>query len=152
MNGQSSTTRRPRIDELPELEALDYEVFGEISYNTLVWQQFYDLAGSLLFVAIADGRLAGYSLVLPSAVRGEGWFMALGVRANYRRQAFGRSPSKAVLHEAKVVGITSVRLTVGNENRAAKDLYADLGFAFESEESDYFGPGQHRIIMRNAAI
>jgi [ribosomal protein S18]-alanine N-acetyltransferase len=152
VNIHSSNIRRPQLSELSELASLDREIFGDLAYNLLTLRQFYDLAGSLLVVAAADNRLVGYALVLPSAVRREGWFMALGVRASHRRRSLGRSLSKTVLYEAKCAGMTSVRLTVEGGNGAARNLYSDLGFISEGNESDYFGPGQDRIVMRNAAI
>jgi len=144
--------RRPQLSELTELVSLDREIFNGQGYNLLTFRQFYDLAGDLLLVALADSRLLGYALVLPSAVQCEGWFMALGVSASHRHRALGRSLAETVLYEAKCAGITSVRLTVAEPNEPARNLYGHLGFAFERDERDYFGPGQHRLVMRNPTI
>jgi ribosomal-protein-alanine N-acetyltransferase len=144
--------RRPELAEIPDLVEIDTSIFGENSYNELTMRQFYDLAGQLLLVASVNDVLIGYALALPSIVCGEGWFMALGVLSSYRRRSVGRSLAKTTLHKAKLVGISSVRLTVERNNFPAQNLYRELGFSAEADEENYFGTGEHRIVMHNAAI
>jgi [ribosomal protein S18]-alanine N-acetyltransferase len=152
VNAWSLEIRRPELAEMPELAALDKNIFGENCYNALVLRQFYDLAGQLLLVAAENASLIGYSIVLPSVVRGEGWFMALGVLSSHRRKSIGRSLAKATMYEAKLAGINSLRLTVERNNYPAQHLYRELGFFAEADEENYLGAGEHRIVMRNHAI
>ena len=144
--------RKPHLSEISELVALDESIFSEDCYNALVLRQFYDLAGKLFFVACANLALVGYSLALPSATPGEGWFITLGVLSAHRRQSIGRSLATATLHEAKLAGITTLRVTVARSNFASQNLFSGLGFFPEAEEQDYFGAGKHRIVMRNDEI
>jgi ribosomal-protein-alanine N-acetyltransferase len=140
------------LAEIPELVALDKSVFIEDCYNAVVLRQFYDLAGNLFHVARANFALVGYSFALPSATQGEGWFVTLGVLSSHRRQSIGRSLAQATLHEAKLAGITTLRVTVARNNFASQNLFSKFGFSPEADEDDYFGPGKHRIVMRNDAI
>jgi ribosomal protein S18 acetylase RimI-like enzyme len=144
--------RKPDLAEISELVALDERIFIEDCYNAVVLRQFYDLAGDLFHVACANFALVGYSLALPSAIQGEGWFVTLGVLSSHRRRSIGRSLAQATLHEAKLAGLTTLRVTVARTNSASRNLFNELGFFPEADEEDYFGVGKHRIVMRNDAI
>ena len=139
--------RRPTVREITELARLDREVFGEHSYAPISMRQFYDLAGPLLLVAVDGEALLGYGLALPSAVNGEGWFMALGVRAECRRTGVGKRLAERIIAEADQLGIVVLRLTVEPTNQAAIALYATLGFETENIVTEYFGHGENRQVM-----
>lgn len=139
--------RQPDVSEIGALARLDDAIFGEHGYSQLTFRQFYDLAGPLLVVAVDYGRLVGYGLVLPSATPDEGWFMALGIDAQYRKQGLGRRLAVAVMEQAASHGIQTLRLTVEPTNCAAITLYESLGFVRESILDDYFGPNEPRIVM-----
>ncbi|MEU9065109.1 N-acetyltransferase [Streptomyces sp. NPDC048430] len=136
------------MDEIAALALLDKEVFSTHSYSVSTFRQFFDLAGSLLAIAINGESLAGYSLILPAAAGSEGWFMALGVREGLRRTGVGRSLASAAIEQAKQSGLHVLRLTVEPENLAAVSLYKSLGFEAEELVREYFGPGEDRLVMR----
>jgi ribosomal protein S18 acetylase RimI-like enzyme len=133
--------------EINALARLDAEIFGELGYPASVLRQFWDLAGPLLQVAVEDDDLVGYSLVLPSAGPGSGWFLSLGVAAHRRTVGLGRALAVATLSEAGGAGLTTLRLTVDPINATAIRLYGALGFVAERRETDYFGTGEDRLVM-----
>jgi [ribosomal protein S18]-alanine N-acetyltransferase len=139
--------RRPAEHEIVELAQLDYEIFGDHCYPLLSLRQFYDLAGPLLAIAAEDSKLSGYALILPSFVGSEGWFMALGVRADCRRTGIGEVLASRVISEANELGIMTLRLTVEPANHEAIALYRKLGFEPESLITNYFGRGEDRQLM-----
>lgn len=57
-----------------------------------------------------------------------------------------------ILARLRQDGIDTVRLTVEPANRAAILLYRSLGFTPEEPDGglrrDYFGPGEHRQVLR----
>jgi ribosomal protein S18 acetylase RimI-like enzyme len=140
--------RRPTVNELVALAQLDREVFGDHSYSYISIRQFYDLAGPLLVAAFMDSALVGYGLALPSHISGEGWFMALGVRADCRGAGIGAAISDAVIRQASQSSIELLRLTVEPSNESAISLYQKAGFETEAVVVDYFGHGEDRNIMR----
>jgi ribosomal-protein-alanine N-acetyltransferase len=139
--------RQPDVSEIGDLARLDDAIFGDHGYNQLTLRQFYDLAGPLLVVANEGGQLIGYGLALPSATPGEGWFMALGVDAQHRKQGLGRQIAAVVTERATAHGLATLRLTVEPTNHAAIALYERLGFQRESTLDQYFGPGEPRLVM-----
>lgn len=140
------TVRKPEIQALARL---DYSIFGEHSYSVLTFRQFSDLAGPLLQVAVEDDDLVGYSLVMPCIGRGSGWFLSLGVAAHRRTMGVGRALAVAALGKAGEAGLITLRLTVDPTNTSAIRLYCDLGFITEHRETNYFGTGEHRLVMIN---
>ena len=97
--------RQPAACEVEDLARLDHEIFGKRSYNLMSMRQFYDLAGPLLIVAVDGPLLVGYALILPSFVNDEGWFMALGVQADYRRSGIGDALASRAVSDAEKVRI-----------------------------------------------
>ncbi|HVQ95321.1 MAG TPA: GNAT family N-acetyltransferase [Mycobacteriales bacterium] len=139
--------RVPLAGEIDELVALDYGIFGEPGYSVISLRQFFDLAGPLLQVAVHDG-LVGYSLVLPSYDGVSGWFLACGVRSDWRGRGIGRALAVAALAATDASPVRTLRLTVEPANRAAIGLYESLGFVDDGMAADYFGAGGDRMVMR----
>ncbi|MEN3357680.1 MAG: [ribosomal protein S18]-alanine N-acetyltransferase [Mycobacteriales bacterium] len=138
--------RVPAASEVDELAALDYGIFGEPGYSVISLRQFFDLAGPLLKVAV-HGGLIGYSLVLPSYDGVSGWFLACGVRADWRGRGVGRALTVAALDGADATAVRTLRLTVLPDNHAAVGLYRSLGFTDDGMAADYYGAGADRLVM-----
>jgi ribosomal-protein-alanine N-acetyltransferase len=74
--------------------------------------------------------------------------MSLAVIPHQRGHGLGRRLMVEVLRRLRTEGVRQVRLTVEPTSEAAITLYQSLGFS--SEEGvvkDYFGPGEHRLLM-----
>lgn len=143
--------RSPYASEMNDLAGLDHSIYGVQSYSSLTLRQFMDVAGPLLAVAVDDSGILGYSLVLPSAVSGEGWFIALGIRVDRRREGVGRTLAVSAMGSAVEHGLHVLRLTVAPANLAALSLYKGLGFTIESRVDGYFGADEDRIILRRSS-
>lgn len=74
--------------------------------------------------------------------------MALGVREDLRRTGVGRSLAASAIEQAKQSGLHTLLLTVAPENLGAVSLNKSLGFKGEETVSEYFGPGEDRLVMR----
>jgi [ribosomal protein S18]-alanine N-acetyltransferase len=141
--------REARLEDLDHLVDLDHEVFPALAYPGLVLRQFLDFAGPLLMVGCTKrGAMVAFSIVVPSSVSGEGWFLALGVREADRRLGYGRTMAVSALRRSEELGIRSIRLTVDPNNVAAISLYTHIGFKFDQIWDSYFAPNEPRIVMR----
>ncbi len=136
--------------DLPALVALERLCFGEEAYTSLQLRQWLDLGGPLVRVADGSGGLDGYAIGA-LAHDGSGWLLALGVRPEARGRGLGRALTSAVLDALHARGVHEVQLTVTPGNTAARALYAALGFVGDEVHRDYYGPGQHRLVMRHKA-
>ena len=139
--------RSPYASELGDLAQLDGSIYGAQAYSVMTLRQFLDLAGPLLAVGVDESGIVGYSVVLPSFVRGQAWFMALGVRVDRRRAGIGRVLAARALETAAKHDLDVIRLTVAPTNVAAIALYQGLGFVNESVVEEYF-EAEDRVILR----
>jgi len=65
-----------------------------------------------------------------------------------RRRGIGADLVRAGLEMARQVGVRAVILDVAYHNEAAIALYQQLGFEQLSARKDYYGPGQHALILK----
>jgi ribosomal protein S18 acetylase RimI-like enzyme len=93
--------------------------------------ELYDVDLSRSVVAYDRGELIGMALL---SRRGErGWVSGVGVLPAWRRRGIGRLLMETLLKGAHEAGVRQVTLEVIAENRAARTLYADLGFVEQRE-------------------
>jgi ribosomal-protein-alanine N-acetyltransferase len=72
----------------------------------------------------------------------------LVVERRSRRQGIGADLVRAGLEIVRQLGIRAVILDVAYHNEAAIALYQQLGFEQLSARQDYYGPGQHALILK----
>ena len=65
-----------------------------------------------------------------------------------RRQGIGTDLVRAGLETVRQLGVRAVILDVAYHNEAAIALYQQLGFEQLSARQDYYGPGQHSLILK----
>ncbi|MNZ94047.1 Acetyltransferase YpeA [compost metagenome] len=125
---------------------LDVSVFGEDVYPGFFFRQAMDLWPELLLVAELDGRLLGYALGGLGQDSSQGWLLSLAVLPEAR--GFGLAERMMLRVEQALAGlrVERVRLTVDPVNPAQR-LYFRLGYVQLSEERDYFGPGEDRLLL-----
>ncbi|WP_369031260.1 MULTISPECIES: GNAT family N-acetyltransferase [Streptomyces] len=133
--------------DLPDLERLDTEIFTDFAYPFFVLRQLFDVHGPDLLVLDDGTELLGYALAGTSPDKKQGWILGLGVDARLRGHGLGRRLMAAVLDQLRAEGVVEAKLTVDPENSAAIALYGSCGFEQIDERKDYFGPGEHRLIM-----
>ena len=72
----------------------------------------------------------------------------LVVEPRSRRQGIGTDLVRAGLETVRQLGVRAVILDVAYHNEAAIALYQQLGFEQLSARQDYYGPGQHALILK----
>jgi [ribosomal protein S18]-alanine N-acetyltransferase len=72
----------------------------------------------------------------------------LVVEPRSRRRGIGAELVRAGLDVVRQLGVREVILDVGYDNEPAIALYSQLGFEQLSARQDYYGPGQHALIMK----
>jgi ribosomal protein S18 acetylase RimI-like enzyme len=141
------TIRSAREADLPNLSALDRQIFGRLAYPYFVLRQIYDVHQGELLILEQVGRLRGYSVAVRSTTPGLAWFLGLGVEPASRGRGHGRRLADASLDRLRAQGLERVRLTVEGENVAAVRLYHRLGFVRLAEIADYLGPAEPRLLL-----
>ena len=72
----------------------------------------------------------------------------LVVEPRSRRRGIGTDLVRAGLEVVRQLGVRAVILDVGYRNEPAIALYQQLGFEQLSARQDYYGPGQHALILK----
>ncbi|MET0695445.1 MAG: N-acetyltransferase [Propionibacteriaceae bacterium] len=72
----------------------------------------------------------------------------LVVSPRARRQGVGSALVRAGIEAVRHLGADTIMLEVGWENDAAIALYQKLGFEQRAAREDYYGPGQHALILK----
>ena len=70
------------------------------------------------------------------------------VEPRSRRRGIGTGLVRAGLEAVRQLGVREVILDVGYRNEPAIALYQRLGFEQLSARQDYYGPGQHALILK----
>lgn len=110
-----------------------------------------DIPFSRSFVAHPPGdpdAVVGY--VVLWLVADEVHLLDLAVAADARRGGIGRLLAGRVLEEARARSARLVTLEVAERNDAARRLYERLGFVTAFVRRDYYGAGQHALVMEHA--
>lgn len=107
------------------------------------------LFGNTSFIAVKGKSALGYVVgAIEQANRRRAWIMSLAVRPRARQQGLGSKLVAAVLASLAQAGVREVKLTVSPGNSSAIELYQKHGFVVCREAEDYFGQGQHRLLMK----
>ncbi|WP_235029276.1 GNAT family N-acetyltransferase [Streptomyces sp. 3213.3] len=143
----SMRIRIPVENDLPALAHLDAEAFPAEPYPFYVLRQFFDLYHDHLLV-LADGdTLYGY-IIATWPRNGVSWILSLGIAPDRQGQGLGRLLMAELLMQLRSERVHKVHLTVDPDNDRAVALYRHLGFTpIGDVHKDYFGPGEHRILM-----
>jgi RimJ/RimL family protein N-acetyltransferase len=90
-------------------------------------------AGSPHFIALVDGRVAGWCDIqpLPRETQAHGGVLGMGIVASHRGKGIGTALMRAALEAARTAGLTRVELTVREDTLRAKALYEKCRFVTE---------------------
>jgi ribosomal protein S18 acetylase RimI-like enzyme len=118
------------LAEVAELYNLGYQGYAIPFHVDAAWAAFmfdvFDLLPEHSCLALRDGERAGIAML---GVRGRrGWVGGVGVVPEARRQGIGEQLMRALLANARAIGLEAVQLEVMEPNTIAKALYDKLGF------------------------
>ena len=138
------TVREAINDDLPALLALETSCFdADQRWGLAAWQgelrsgglvlvaETYDIVAAASF-QIGDATAELYRVMTAPQFRG------LGLATLLLARGFAWASQS---------GATEMLLEVRQDNQA-RSLYADAGFAPFYERTNYYGPGQHALVMR----
>lgn len=82
----------------------------------------------------------------------EAQVMNIGVLEKNRGTGLGAALMQAVIDESRAMGCSSMTLEVRADNRAARALYAKMGFETEGKRDAYYPDGTDGLLMRRVYI
>lgn len=132
--------RTARADDLPGLLALEARFPGD-RLSARQFRHHLDNPKARLRVAVKDGGLAGYHLVLLRA--GSRWarLYSIAVAPAARGHGLGRRLLQDAEAQARAAGASGLRLEVRQDNAAAVGLYEAAGYARLAALPAYYEDG-----------
>ena len=99
------------------------------------------LEPSVLALGIeCERELAAF--VLAQTIAGEADILTIATHPSYRRRGYARQLVEALLHRLGERGTSRVTLDVAEDNLAARQMYAALGFAIDGRRPGYYRTGR----------
>ena len=135
-----------RLDDLSAIMVLEYAGFPAAEqWSERSWRGELLAEHRTILIARAQHPVG----VISIAIMGElADLHRLVVAPRSRRQGIGADLVQAGLDLARQAGVGAVSLDVAYHNEAAISLYQQLGFEQLSARQDYYGPGQHALILK----
>lgn len=99
----------------------------------------------LVLVRDRRGTVLGYACWWEVAQ--EVHVLNVAVHPSHRRRGLGRALVERMVAVGEAAGATIAGLEVRADNGSAIALYEGCGFARVGERRDYYGPGQHAVLM-----
>jgi ribosomal-protein-alanine N-acetyltransferase len=135
-----------RLDDLPAIMGLEQAGFPAAEqWSARSWRG--ELLGErrTILVARAQHPVGVISITTVGELAD---LHRLVVEPRSRRQGIGADLVRAGLEIVRQLGIRAVILDVAYHNEAAIALYQQLDFEQLSARQDYYGPGQHALILK----
>ncbi len=118
------------LGEVAELYNAAYEGYAIPFHVDAGWAAFmydaFDLLPEHSCVAWRDGKAIGVAMLGARGTRG--WVGGMGVITEARRHGIGEQLMRALIANARALGIDTLQLEVLEPNTAARALYEKLGF------------------------
>ncbi|MDY0117924.1 MAG: ribosomal protein S18-alanine N-acetyltransferase [Sulfurimonadaceae bacterium] len=128
-----------------ELSLLEKELFGFENYPLSYASFVYHIKNNLLIVAVEEGEIAGYILVLIK--RNTPKIYSLGIKQAHRNKGIGSLLLKEILYKTKEKEFKSLILEVRVDNKSAIELYKKYNFEVFETRKSFYKDGCDALIM-----
>ncbi|MTI95134.1 MAG: GNAT family N-acetyltransferase [Firmicutes bacterium] len=135
-------------DDFRHLLMIEAESFTG-GYSPYFLKMAPTLFGNTSLLAIKGRSPLGYIMCAREQGNpGRAWIMSLAVRPKARNQGLGEKLLVQTLDILKAEGVQDVKLSVEPDNHTALGIYQRHGFTACKTVDDFFGPGQHRLLLK----
>ncbi|MDD3074664.1 MAG: N-acetyltransferase [Eubacteriales bacterium] len=139
--------RKLEHDDFKNLLIIETESFAS-GYSPYFIKMMPILFGNTSYISLKGHSPQGYVATALEQGSCRAWILSLAVRPKYRQLGLGKALLATGLQALAAAGAGEVLLSVSPDNQLAITLYEKMGFSICREVSDYFGPGEERIIMK----
>lgn len=140
--------RKLEPDDFRHLLVIETESFFS-GYSPYFIKMIPILYSNTSFIAIKGKSARGYvTAALEQNNPQRAWILSHAVRPKYLGDGLGERLMLHVFDALRELKVEEVLLAVGPDNKGAMDLYEKLGFAQGKLLKDFFGPGEHRKLMK----
>jgi ribosomal protein S18 acetylase RimI-like enzyme len=137
--------RRAAPTDLDELVRIEERVFPSDRIPRRSFRRFLGSPSSALIVAVREGTIAGYALVLFRANSGVARLYSIAVAPQARRRGIGAALLAAAETTARARKCNMLRLEVHEKNAAAISRYRKAGYALFGRHAAYYADRGHAL-------
>ncbi len=130
--------------ELLELEHLEKKVFEEAALNR--WTLPIIARYGSLFLLTINNQTAGVASFMSK--QRQAFLVGFWVKTEFRSQGMGGFFLGECLEALVKKNTSTVEVTVSVENKRARSLYKKTGFKLVEKISDFYGPGETRLLLQ----
>jgi ribosomal-protein-alanine N-acetyltransferase len=142
--------RAARAGDVAALLALERRCFRHDRLDARDFARALADPRALLRVAVQDGVVSAYALARLDPVRHRARLDSLAVAPAARGRGLGVRLTRSVERLARRAGAARLRLEVRLSNRAARALYARLGYQPVARLPGYYADGAHALRFEKA--
>lgn len=140
--------RRLEQEDFKHLLLIEAESFNS-GYSPYFIRMIPVLYSNTSFVAVKGRSSLGYiAAAIEQGNPRRAWILTLAVRPKYRGMGIGQELMTKGLEALAKAGAEETLLTVAPDNSKAISLYERFGFVTAKTLEDFFGPGEHRQLMK----
>ncbi|HNV48215.1 MAG TPA: ribosomal protein S18-alanine N-acetyltransferase [Spirochaetota bacterium] len=149
-NHDTARIRHATVGDIDSIAEIERRSFAG-SWSAVMIAEALDRPESSMLCACADDRIVGYALY--RHVLDEAELLRIAVSEEARRSGHGALLVGAIIDECRSRGVATIHLEVNGANHAAIALYARCGFAEAGRRKNYYGAGEHALLMvRDTAL
>jgi len=127
---------------------LERAAFAQDALPLVALVQYLALAQELFVVVEGAAGLLAYGAAAIAADARTGWLLSAAVAPEARGQGVGGALTRELVARLQARGVVEVLATVAPHNTASRRMLSAAGLTVQAELPDYFGPGEHRLLMR----
>ncbi|GIO14961.1 ribosomal-protein-alanine N-acetyltransferase RimI [Cohnella xylanilytica] len=140
-----------REDFIEMIKLADLSMPDRMNLHEL--KKYFELFPDLLFKAVHNDRLIGFCCAGIDMYQTTGWLLFSNVVDEYRGRGIGKSLIQVRLQALRQFrAIQQVLVTVNATNTASIRALQAAGFEWARTETEYYGPGKDRAIMRLSMV
>lgn len=137
---------RARHEDLPAILELEQEGFDAARWSLESWEAEL-AADDRCVLAVRDFADHVIAVATFQSVADTADLHRVVVAPEHRSRGIGAQLVRAGMQWAQALGALKMLLEVRQDNQVAIRLYQRLGFQAIAQRPDYYGPGQHAVVM-----
>jgi ribosomal protein S18 acetylase RimI-like enzyme len=140
--------RKLEPDDFKYLLVIETESFFS-GYSPYFIKMIPIIYSNTSFISVQGRSAQGYvAAALDQNNPQRAWILSLAVRPKYRGCSLGERLMLRALDSLQELKVQEILLSVAPENVQAVNLYKKLDFTEGKLIHDFFGPGEHRMLMK----
>lgn len=144
--------RPARAGDVDALLAIEEAVFGTDRLSRASFRRLVASASAAVLVADADGKVAGYCIVLLRANSPAARLYSIAVGPGRSGRGIGRMLIEAAERKARARSCSALHLEVREDNPRAIAIYGQSGFQITGSQPDYYEDGMTAVRMAKGLV